>query len=347
MLNRRGVVTFTAVALVAATSLSAQRKDDKKQDETLRKEVQGAVKIADDAMTVPPVGQAGPPPPADFALAWIHEDIMKATNKQEYVPFIVSLDPSKVSGGKMVFYWRAVSKTGPNPLADSKKDGKRPMYPYEDVSVVEVKGKEPIRVARSFTVPAGSYDIYVVMREFTPTQKNAPPPKAALLKQSVTVPDYWNGDLATSSVIITERIDPLPAPLTPQQQVDRPYALGNMELVPAVSLKFSKKAELATFILIYNPKTDSSNKPDVTVEYNFYEKSAGAEKFFNKTSPQNLNAQTLPPTFDMVAGGQLQSGQAVPLASFPEGEYRLEIKIIDKLGNKTITRDVNFSVGAS
>jgi hypothetical protein len=92
---------------------------------------------------------------------------------------------------------------------------------------------------------------------------------------------------------------------------------------------------------------DATNKPDVSVEYNFYAKQAGSEKFFNKTNPQNLNAQTLPKEWDAAAGHQLQSGQAVPLASFPEGDYRLEIKVTDKIANKTLTRDVNFSVSGS
>ena len=33
------------------------------------------------------------------------------------------------------------------------------------------------------------------------------------------------------------------------------------------------------------------NKPDVTVEYNFYRSRRRAEKFFNKTNPQELNAR--------------------------------------------------------
>src|SRR4029077_12753961 len=118
--------------------------------------------------------------------------------------------------------------------------------------------------------------------------KNAPQPVSSILKQSVTVPDYWNGELNTSTVILAQRIDPLPAPLTPQQQADRPYALGTMEIVPAPDTKFTKKSELSTFMLIYTPKTDPANKPNVLVEYNFYAKSAGTEKFFNHTSPQNL-----------------------------------------------------------
>jgi hypothetical protein len=178
-------------------------------------------------------------------------------------------------------------------------------------------------------------------------QRNAPPPKVSLIKHEMEVPDLWSEELATSSVIVAERIDPLPAPLTPQQQAERPYVLGTMEIVPLLSTNLTKKSELSTFILIYNAKTDAANKPDVMVEYNFYTKQAGAEKFFNKTNPQNLNAQTLPPQFDFAAGHQLQSGQAVPLASFPEGEYRLEIKITDKLANKTLTRDVSFNVSGA
>ena len=60
-----------------------------------------------------------------------------------------------------------------------------------------------------------------------------------------------------------------------------------------------------------------------------------------------MNAQTLPPAFDLSMGHQLQTGQAVPLAGFPEGDYRLEIKVTDKLANKIVTRDVNFTVSAS
>jgi hypothetical protein len=148
-------------------------------------------------------------------------------------------------------------------------------------------------------------------------------------------------------VIVATSIEPLAAPLTAQQQVERPYAMGSMEIVPAVGTRFTKQTELSTFMLIYNAKTDAANKPDVSVEYNFYVKASGAEKFFNKTNPQSLNAQTLPPQFDFAAGHQLQTGQAVPLGSFPEGDYRLEIKITDKLATKTVTREVKFTVAGS
>jgi hypothetical protein len=355
---RRTFGLVLVVALASGMSMGAQ-KEDKKQEEAQKKEIQNVVKTVDDVA-------AGQPAPDDLSIAWVKEDVLKAQGNKEYVPFTVTIDPSKVAGGTVAFYWRVVEKSSAAPTGvatsgqkkDEKKDEKKKgEYAYEDISFVQTSGSAPMRISRSFTVPAGEYDVFVVAKEPTPEKapKNAPPAKTSVLKQSVTVPDYWNGELNTSSLIVAERIDPLPAPLTPQQQADRPYALGNMEIVPVTTTKFTKKSELSTFMLIYNPKTDSANKPDVVVEYNFCQVAAGTEpktgepckageKFFNKTNPQNLNAQTLPAGFDLAAGHQLQSGQAVPLASFPEGEYRLEVKVTDKLANKSLTRDVTFSV---
>jgi hypothetical protein len=348
---RRAPLAVLIIALAFSVAAVAQ-KDERKQSDAQKKEIQNIVKIVDGVA-------AGQPAPNDLSLAWVHEDMLKAQGNKEYVPFTVSIDPTKASGN-VALYWRVVAKdAGAAPAAtagekkdddkDKDKDKKKSDYAYEDIAFVPVNGSQnPMRISRSFTVNAGTYDVYVVAKEPTPEKapKNAPPPKMSVLKQTVNVPDFWNtSELNTSTVIIASRIDPLPAPLTPQQQADRPYALGSMEIVPAFDTKFPKKGELSTFMLIYNPKVDSANKPDVTVEYNFYQKPSGqAEKFFNKTAPQNLNAQTLPPNFDFAAGHQLQTGQAVPLASFPEGDYRLEIKVTDKIANKTLTRDVNFTV---
>jgi len=362
MFHRRRTTTAIAVAVsvVFSAGLIAQKKDDKKQDEAQKRELQSVLKLVDD------VAAGTAQAPNDLSLTWVREDFIKAQGNKEYVPFVVTIDSSKITSGNLVFYWRVVPKgaaaAAPAPAAkddkkDKDKDKAKPRveYPYEDYNVTPLTAPAtpgaPMRIARSFTVPTGAYDVFIVAKEAVPTTppKGAPPlvAKTSLMKQSVTVPDFWNGELSTSTVLVAERIDPLPAPLTPQQQEERPYALGQMEIVPQLALTYSKKGELSVFMLIYNPKSDAANKPDVVVEYNFYQKQAGSEKFFNKTNPTNLNAQTLPPGFDMAAGHQLQAGQAVPLASFPEGDYRLEIKVTDKVANKTLTRDINFTVTAS
>jgi hypothetical protein len=353
MVNRRSITALsTVVALAFSVALVAQKKDDKKQSDAQKKEIQDVVRFVDGVAT-------GQPAPNDLGLAWVHEDFLKATGNKQYIPFTVTYDPSKATGQTVSLYWRVVSKdaAAAAPAAapagkDEKKDDKKapaPRFAYEDLNTIPVTAGQtgPAKISRSFTVAGGTYDVYVVVKEATSQQKNAPAPKMSLIKQTVTVPDFWSADLTTSSVIIASKIEPLNAPLSPNEQAERPYALGMMEITPAFEMKFSKKAELSTFMLIYNPKTDAMNKPDVTVEYNFYQKPAGAaEKFFNKTNPQALNATTLPPQFDMAQGHQLQTGQAVPLASFPDGDYRLEIKVTDKIANKSLTRDINFTVTA-
>jgi hypothetical protein len=343
---RRGAVALcSAAALICSVTLAAQAprkltKAEEKERDAIAKVVASVV--------------AGQPAPDDLGVKWVREDVMKASDNQQYLPFIVTVDPAKTQAKNLVVYWRVVSNAPPSAgkgSADSKNKGAVPQFAYESIGNATVNATDGAiaRISRSFVALPGAYDVYVVVKEPSPEKppKNAPAPKMSVIKKTVEVPDLWNGELNTSTILIG-RIDPLPAPLTPQQAADRPYAaLGTMEITPDLDTKFTKKGELSTFMLIYNAKVDGANKPDIVVEYNFYAKQAGGEKFFNKTNPQNLNAQTLPPQFDFAAGHQLQAGQAVPLASFPEGEYRLEIKVTDKLANKTLTRDVNFSVAGS
>jgi hypothetical protein len=353
MARRRRAFIFGVATLVLSVGLVAQEQLDKKQDDALKKEAQALSKLADAALAAQ--GSA-----TEFDLAWAKEDFLKGPQGKQFVPFTVTIDPSKVPSGEIALYWR-VAKPAPPADPTKKADNKRVDPIWEGASFVKVDpAQKPMRLSRSFVAPAGEYDLYVVAKEVQIEKpKNAAAPKTAVLKQTVTVPEFWNEELNTSSVIVTERIDPLPAPLSPAQLTERPYAaLGVLEVVPVATTKFTKKNELSVFFLIYNTKADGTNKPDVNIEYAFCQMAPGnqpaegepckaGEKFYNKTEPQSMNAQTLPPQFDLSMGHQLQTGQAVPLAGFPEGDYRLEIKVTDKLANKSITRDVNFSVSAS
>ena len=92
---------------------------------------------------------AGQPAPNDLSLAWVREDLLKAQGNKEYVPFTVSIDPSKVSGGNVALYWRVVSKSGGGGAGRRARRGRRTTrktttrtsktdYAYEDISFVPV-----------------------------------------------------------------------------------------------------------------------------------------------------------------------------------------------------------------
>jgi hypothetical protein len=337
MLIRRRALAFASAALLLTSSaLFAQVKEPqqvRKLSTDEKKELQ----------TISAMLASGPPAQNDLSMTFVGSDLLKAQGNKEYVPFTVALDGAMATSGKLSLYWRVVAKDAP---PDPKKGGAS-SYAFENIHTLTVPSglTAPMRISRSFVVPAGAYDLIVVAKEPDPKKKSDPPAKISVLRQPITVADLWNGEFNTSSVIVG-RLDPLAAPLTPTQQEERPYAMGTMEIQPAISAKFTKKDELSVFLLIYNPKLDAtSNAPDLTVEYNFYVVQNGTEKFFNKTNPQSLNAQTLPSGFDPTSG--VTNGQTVPLGSFPEGEYRLEIKITDKVATKSLTREVRFSVAGS
>src|SRR5256885_15740263 len=120
-IRRRVVVYSLALALVCSTLVVAQ-KTEKKQDEAQKKEIQNVVKLVDEVA-------AGQPAPNDLNLAWAREDFLKAQGNKEYVPFTVAIDPSKVTGGTVAFYWRVVAQnagttTAPPPAGTNGKPGR-------------------------------------------------------------------------------------------------------------------------------------------------------------------------------------------------------------------------------
>ena len=124
----------------------------------------------------------------------------------------------------------------------------------------------------------------------------------------------------------------------------RPFVFGNQELLPAPDMEFKKSDELSIFFQVYNAGLDATGKPNLTLEYEFHKIEGTGEKFFNKTNPQVVNAANLPPQFDP-AKFPVPGGITVPLGSFAEGSYRLNVKITDKASGKpALSQDIKFTV---
>jgi hypothetical protein len=235
----------------------------------------------------------------------------------------------------------------PAPAADNNRNRNQPAaptYPWDNVNFIEVRGDG--RISRAIALKPGEYEMFLTMKERGPLepQRNQPPAKMGMLRQSITVPDFTAADITTSSVLLGS-VEQIAAPLTPEQQQENPYTFGNMKVVPSADAKLKKSGELQVLFWVYGTQANAG-KPDVQIEYNFHQKTPEGEKYFNKTAPQLLNASTLPPQFDVAAGHQLPGSLVVPLTSFPVGDYRLEIKVTDKLSGKSFTQNVNFTVEA-
>ena len=201
------------------------------------------------------------------------------------------------------------------------------------------------QISRGFSAQGGDYDVYVALSESgVPDGTEA---ATMMLKRSVSVPDLWSGELATSSVILLDRVESLSEPLPPEQALANPYTLGTMRLVPKINRAYLDTDDLSVVVLIYNVGTAATGMPDVKVQYTFKTRTPTGDEVFNRTNPLVFNEQTLPQGTDVAAGLLINGGQVVPLASFPATDYRLEIEVTDNTNGASLIRTVDFSVSAS
>jgi hypothetical protein len=358
---------------LGSVAFAQDKKAPAKVDKAQQAEMAAAVKLMDDVM-------GGQPAPTDFAFTFVNHS-MKSRDNKMFVPFILTFDKSKPLPANATYYLRVVNKATigdtqkkmaehkaaidkaatmarldpeNNELseAEAKLRAQAPKveWAFEDIrtgqNFAAPPAGAPFRWAAALAVPTGEYDVYVLFKEPIPKDKKATA-KAGVLKTTITVPNYFTEELATSSIFVTSQVDQLKAVPTLEDMAKYPYIFGMMRIVPAMDAvpKFAKKDEISIVFYIYNPALDkTTGKPNLSVDYNFYHKVEGAEKFFNRTEPQLLNDKTLGATFDLKAGHQLLGGMGLPLASFPEGDYRLEIKVTDKTTGKVKVENQQFTI---
>ena len=308
----------------------------------------------------------------------ISVDFLKAAEGNIYVPFTLTMDPSKLSTSTFAMYLFVTPHAEP-PAAGTPPPSLEETLEsdiYSDLFFVEVSEGStddgPVEIHRAFQAPAGNYDVYIVVRDSAGEQafesaqeasqeearRNAAANRSQrgielqveelansmvmVLKEELEVPDFWSEALQTSTILRARSLDQIDAPLSPEEQRVNPYTIGTTQIVPKRDEDYTKTDSLSLLFYVYNPQLTSEMSPDVTVEFEFHRVGPAGESFFNRTAPQEFNAQTWPAGVPVTGG--LPSGQAVPLGSFPAGGFRLAIKITDNVAEQTLTRDFRFNV---
>jgi hypothetical protein len=341
----RGIVALcVALGMSAGTSaLLAQQKapDNKnvKRSKAEQVDFDTLTMIVDNTEAGRPAGAA------DVSVTWDSNHFFRAPDGTTYVPFTVTVDKSKLAAPTAAVYLAAFPKGAAAAAAaapaakgkDNKNAGPMPVFEKFDFTALNADGK----LARYIQVKPGDYDVYLAIKDKGTVEKidKNYTPRVGLLKKDLTVPDYTAEGLTTSSMLVASGIQPAPAGQTADND---PYIFGQMQIVPSKDGKYKKTDTLSVVYWVYGATGDAAGKPDLTIENSFNQKTADGEKFFNKTQPQALNAQT---PYNVAQG--IPNFLEVPLISFAPGDYRLEIKITDKPSGKVVTQNVNFTVLAS
>ena len=334
------LAVYASLALVPSAAAQGQALDDVR-----RRELQALVDVVHAAVRDQRV-------PTTRPFQWSN-DFFKSVDAQTYVPFTLVIDPARITSPTIAVYvWvtehdHPAAPDGDNRQSQTDADrGEDVSTAFEDAYFIDVDPSERLahRIRRAIVVPGGEYDVYVALKDTASSEDTEAPATVMLLKQELTVPDFWDTALATSTVILAQRVEVLSAQLSPEEQVANPYTIGMTRIVPVEDTIFTGGDQLSLVFLVYNPRSTADNKPDVTVEYRFYRLTSAGEEYFNQTSPQYFNAETLPVLFDGSAGHQIVAGRTVPLSFFQEGDYRLEITVTDNVSDASLIRDVMFTV---
>ena len=345
-MSRAAALTLTLAAFTSLVLVPSAAAQDQ-----VPQEVQTLVDVVNAAVRGQVVPTARP-------FEW-ENDFLKGVEGKTYVPFTLVIDPVKITAPTIVMYVFVTEHAPTDQPAAPDSDDRQSQadadqsqdvstaLEIQDAYFIDVDPLESVahRIRRAFSVPAGEYNVYVAIKERSPSEDTEAPATVMMLKEQLTVPDLWNNELAASTVIMIEQAELLDAPLSPEEQLANPYTIGRTRLVPVTDLIFAGSDELSLVLLVYNPSLNADNKPDVTVEYNFHRRTSAGEEYFNQTPPQRFTAETLPAEFDVSAGHQIVAGQTVPLSLFPEGDYRLEITVDDNASGASVIRDVMFTVG--
>jgi len=288
-----------------------------------------------------------------------------------FVPFTLEANASAFSMSEFLMYLLVVPHTDPATReADAAPAGPRSSNSsvaaatdpniaselfesrvFEDVFFVSVSDVESdddglLKFDRAFQAPAGTYDAYIVFRDSVGEDGDRGDlSESAIIVslEQIEVPDYWNGELATSSIIAAASFQDLGQPLSQEEQRTQPYTFNTTQFVPKRDRGYLQSEDALTLLFfVYNPQLDG-DQANVTVEFDFHTVNAAGESFFNRTAPQEFNSQTLPAGFDAVNGG-IPSQVSIPLAGFPASEYRLEIKVTDNAAEQILAQDFVFSV---
>ena len=133
------------------------------------------------------------------------------------------------------------------------------------------------------------------------------------------------------------------------------------EVEPAADSLFRPSEELIVVFLVYNPAVTADKQFDLEVEYHFFRKSRagpgdqqpGAPAGFRRCLESGISIERSPNVSmlrfwgrrSILKPGQpVMAGQGVPLAAFPEGEYRFLIGSRDLMSKRSLEREVAFTV---
>jgi hypothetical protein len=257
-----------------------------------------------------------PVPDASRIPVLLQADVLRGPERAARVGIVVGADATQAVDVRLRVSTSAVGREGGRVVAEADGSG----------------AAGPMRLVREFSLAPGDYDLEAIVGHPAPGVGLI----AAVAKARLTVPDLRGGSLAVTPVVAGEAT-------ASAQKADLPFVFGKTALTPAVSPRVSQDGSISVAFRVYNWTTKDVEKPDLRVDYLFYEVGKKGPHFFNKVKPQLLTADTLGTAFDPSAGS-VAAGMMIPMEPFTFGDFQLVVKVTDNRSQQSSEQQVRFTV---
>ena len=153
------------------------------------------------------------------------------------------------------------------------------------------------------------------------------------LSAALRVPQFEEGKLDASSLILADQIEPVGSAQIGTGQ----FVLGAYKVRPRLSQEFSSADSLGIYLQLYNLKVDeTTRKTNASVAYRIVDA---------QTKNQKEVWRAVETADHLHQGGeQLTIERLIPVSSLAPGRYRVEVTAIDLLTNDTVIRTAVFTV---
>jgi len=176
----------------------------------------------------------------------------------------------------------------------------------------------------------GLYRLDVVMKDVNGD-------KTGIFSRSYTVPDYGDEKLSSSTLILADQMEPVPA----REIGTGNFVIGTNKVRPKVQpsngqpRSFTRKEKVNFWLQVYNLVLDQkTNKPSATVQYQVVNTVTNKSVLdFTETTAQMGNI-----------GEQVTLGRSLPLNQLDPGTYQVTIKVNDQISKQVIAPTAKFVV---
>jgi GWxTD domain-containing protein len=176
---------------------------------------------------------------------------------------------------------------------------------------------------KDILLPPGNYRIEVIARDITSG-------KTGVVRQSFIVPRYQESRLGTSTVVLASSIENVGGRVAAGQ-----FVIGKYKVLPNVTSVYKPDQRVGVFLHIYDTQIDQTTlRPAIDIEYVLLKDGREVRRVADSAADG---------IYDLT-GTQMAVGELIPLAGLAPGVYTLQVRVTDRVAQKTVTPSADFTL---